>query len=95
MRRTSAPGCSSSTRRPRASRSPHSSPTTTSFARRPRPLAAVLGGTQCLHTNSLDEVLALPTEEAVEIALRTQQVIAYETGVTNTIDPLGGSWFVE
>jgi methylmalonyl-CoA mutase N-terminal domain/subunit len=58
-------------------------------------LAAVLGGTQSLHTNSLDEVLALPSEEAVEIALRTQQVIAYETGVTNTNDPLGGSWFVE
>jgi methylmalonyl-CoA mutase, N-terminal domain len=58
-------------------------------------LAAVLGGTQSLHTNSLDEVLALPTEEAVEIALRTQQIIAYETGVTNVIDPLGGSWFVE
>src|SRR5918999_937396 len=54
-------------------------------------LAAVLGGTQSLHTNSLDEVLALPTEEAVEIALKTQQVIAYETGVTNVIDPLGGS----
>ena len=58
-------------------------------------LAAVLGGTQSLHTNSLDEVLALPTEEAAEIALRTQQVIAYETGVVNVIDPLGGSWFVE
>jgi isobutyryl-CoA mutase large subunit len=58
-------------------------------------LAAVLGATQSLHTNSLDEVLALPTEEAVEIALRTQQVIAFETGVTNVIDPLGGSWFVE
>ena len=58
-------------------------------------LAAVLGGTQSLHTNSLDEVLALPSDEAVEIALRTQQVIAYETGVTNVIDPLGGSWFVE
>jgi methylmalonyl-CoA mutase N-terminal domain/subunit len=58
-------------------------------------LAAVLGGTQSLHTNSLDEVLALPTDEAVEIALRTQQVIAYETGVANVIDPLGGSWFVE
>jgi methylmalonyl-CoA mutase N-terminal domain/subunit len=58
-------------------------------------LAAVLGGTQSLHTNSLDEVLALPTEEAVEIALRTQQVIAYESGVANVIDPLGGSWFVE
>ncbi|HYZ46324.1 MAG TPA: methylmalonyl-CoA mutase family protein [Actinomycetota bacterium] len=58
-------------------------------------LAAVLGGTQSLHTNSLDEVLALPTEEAVEVALKTQQVIAYETGVTNVIDPLGGSWFIE
>ncbi|MGH2777618.1 MAG: acyl-CoA mutase large subunit family protein [Actinomycetota bacterium] len=58
-------------------------------------LAAVLGGTQSLHTNSLDEVLALPSEEAVEIALRTQQVIAYETGAANVIDPLGGSWFVE
>src|SRR3712207_5591011 len=58
-------------------------------------LAAVLGGTQSLHTNSYDEALALPTEEAVRIALRTQQVIAHETGVANTIDPLGGSWFVE
>jgi len=58
-------------------------------------LAAVLGGTQSLHTNSMDEVLALPTEKAVEIALRTQQVIAYETGVKNTIDPLAGSYYVE
>ena len=58
-------------------------------------LAAVLGGTQSLHTNSLDEVLALPTEEASEIALRTQQIIAYETGAANVIDPLGGSYFVE
>jgi methylmalonyl-CoA mutase N-terminal domain/subunit len=58
-------------------------------------LSAVLGGTQSLHTNALDEVLALPTEEAAEIALRTQQVIAHETGVANVIDPLGGSWFVE
>jgi methylmalonyl-CoA mutase N-terminal domain/subunit len=58
-------------------------------------LAAVLGGTQSLHTNSFDEALALPTEHAVKIALRTQQVIAEETGVTSTIDPLGGSWFVE
>ncbi len=58
-------------------------------------LAAVLGGTQSLHTNSYDEALALPTEEAVRIALRTQQVIAHESGVTNTIDPLGGSYFVE
>ncbi|MFY9588507.1 MAG: methylmalonyl-CoA mutase family protein [Actinomycetota bacterium] len=58
-------------------------------------LAAVLGGTQSLHTNALDEVLALPTEEAAALALRTQQVIAHETGVANVIDPLGGSWFVE
>ncbi len=58
-------------------------------------LAAVLGGTQSLHTNSYDEALALPTEDAVRIALRTQQVIAHETGVVNTIDPLGGSWYVE
>jgi methylmalonyl-CoA mutase, N-terminal domain len=58
-------------------------------------LAAVLGGTQSLHTNSYDEALALPTEEAVRLALRTQQVIAHESGVTNTIDPLGGSYFVE
>lgn len=58
-------------------------------------LAGVLGGTQSLHTNSHDEALALPTENAVRIALRTQQIIAHETGVTNTIDPLGGSWFVE
>src|SRR5579863_4512479 len=58
-------------------------------------LAAVLGGTQSLHTNSFDEALALPTEDAVRIALRTQQVIAHETGVANVSDPLGGSWFVE
>jgi len=58
-------------------------------------LAAVLGGTQSLHTNSLDETYALPTEEAVTIALRTQQIIAEESGVANTIDPLGGSYFVE
>jgi len=58
-------------------------------------LAGVLGGTQSLHTNSMDEALALPTEKAARIALRTQQVIAYETGVTNVVDPLGGSWFVE
>jgi methylmalonyl-CoA mutase N-terminal domain/subunit len=55
----------------------------------------VLGGTQSLHTNSYDEALALPSEEAVRVALRTQQIIAHETGVTNTIDPLGGSYFVE
>jgi methylmalonyl-CoA mutase N-terminal domain/subunit len=58
-------------------------------------LAGVLGGTQSLHTNSYDEALALPTEEAVRVALRTQQIIAHETGVANTIDPLGGSYFVE
>jgi len=58
-------------------------------------LAAVLGGTQSLHTNSLDEALALPTEEAATLALRTQQIIAHETGVANIVDPLGGSYFVE
>jgi methylmalonyl-CoA mutase N-terminal domain/subunit len=58
-------------------------------------LAAVLGGTQSLHTNALDEVLALPTEDAAKLALRTQQIIAHETGVPNVIDPLGGSYFVE
>jgi methylmalonyl-CoA mutase, N-terminal domain len=58
-------------------------------------LAGVLGGTQSLHTNSFDEALALPTEEAVRVALRTQQILAEETGVANTIDPLGGSYFVE
>src|ERR1700745_4218801 len=58
-------------------------------------LAAVLGGTQSLHTNSFDEALALPTEDAVRLALRTQQVIAHETGVVNTIDPLGGSYHLE
>jgi methylmalonyl-CoA mutase N-terminal domain/subunit len=58
-------------------------------------LAGVIGGTQSLHTNSMDETLALPSEKAVEIALRTQQIIAYEIGVTNVIDPMGGSWYVE
>jgi methylmalonyl-CoA mutase N-terminal domain/subunit len=58
-------------------------------------MAAVLGGTQSLHTNSFDEALALPTEDAVRIALRTQQVIAHETGAVNTIDPLGGSYYLE
>jgi len=58
-------------------------------------LSGVLGGTQSLHTNSMDETLALPSQKAAEIALRTQQLIAYETGVTNVIDPLGGSWFIE
>jgi methylmalonyl-CoA mutase N-terminal domain/subunit len=54
-----------------------------------------MGGTQSLHTNSMDETLALPSEKAAEIALRTQQLIAYETGATNVVDPLGGSWYVE
>ena len=58
-------------------------------------MSAVLGGTQSLHTNSMDETIALPSEKAAEIALRTQQLIAYETGVTNVVDPLGGSWFLE
>jgi methylmalonyl-CoA mutase N-terminal domain/subunit len=58
-------------------------------------LAGVLGGTQSLHTNSMDEALALPTEKAARIALRTQQVLAYETNVAHVADPLGGSWFVE
>ncbi len=58
-------------------------------------LAGVLGGTQSLHTNAMDETLALPTEKSAEIALRTQQLIAFETGVTNVVDPLGGSWYVE
>ncbi|HEX8451078.1 MAG TPA: methylmalonyl-CoA mutase family protein, partial [Longimicrobium sp.] len=58
-------------------------------------MAAVLGGTQSLHTNSMDETLALPTEKAVQIALRTQQILAHETGVANTIDPLAGSYYLE
>ncbi len=58
-------------------------------------LAAVLGGTNSLHTNSLDEALALPTKETATIALRTQQIIAHESGVTNVVDPLGGSYFIE
>jgi methylmalonyl-CoA mutase N-terminal domain/subunit len=58
-------------------------------------MAAVLGGTQSLHTNSMDETLALPTEESVQVALRTQQLLAYETGVANVIDPLGGSYYIE
>src|SRR5438045_3220996 len=58
-------------------------------------MAAVLGGCQSLHTNSMDETLALPSEHAATLALRTQQVLAYETGVTNTVDPVGGSYFVE
>ena len=69
---------------------PKSSPRTAYEA-----LAAVLGGTNSLHTNSLDETYAIPTEEAATIALRTQQILAEETGVANTIDPLAGSYFVE
>jgi methylmalonyl-CoA mutase N-terminal domain/subunit len=58
-------------------------------------MAAALGGTQSLHTNSMDETLALPTEESVQVALRTQQILAYETGVPNVADPLGGSYYLE
>jgi methylmalonyl-CoA mutase N-terminal domain/subunit len=58
-------------------------------------MSAVLGGTQSLHTNSMDEALALPSEQAVQVALRTQQVIAYETGVADTVDPLAGSYYIE
>ena len=58
-------------------------------------MAAVLGGCQSLHTDSMDETLGLPTEQAVTVALRTQQILAHETGVTRVVDPLGGSWFVE
>ncbi len=58
-------------------------------------LAAVLGGTQSLHTNSYDEALSLPTEKSVRIALRTQQIIAYESGVVDTVDPLGGAYYIE
>ena len=58
-------------------------------------LAAVLGGTQSLHTNGYDEAFSLPTEEAAKIALRTQQIVAYESGVADTADPLGGSYFIE
>ena len=88
-------GSCASTRRPPACRSPRSSPTTTSCAPRSRRSAAVLGGTNSLHTNSLDEALALPTAEAATLALRTQQIIAHESGVANIVDPLGGSYFVE
>src|SRR5437660_12738066 len=58
-------------------------------------MAAVLGGTQSLHTNSYDEALALPTEQAAQIALRTQQIIAYESGASQTVDPLAGSYYIE
>ena len=70
-------------------------PESTSSASTIQALAAVLGGTQSLHTNSMDEALALPSDKAVRLALRTQQVILHESGVTNTVDPLGGCYFVE
>ena len=70
---------------------PENNITRTSF----QALSAVLGGTQSLHTNSMDETLALPSQKAAEIALRTQQILAHETGVANVADPLGGSWYVE
>ena len=88
--RIRARGCCASTRRPRASALTAQQPLNNVVRTALQALAAVLGGTQSLHTNSIDETLALPTEEAVTIALRTQQIIAHETGVTNTVDPLGG-----
>ena len=94
-RRTRERACSGSTRRPAAPRSRRSSPRTTSCGRRSRRWRPCSAGTQSLHTNSFDEALALPTEQAVKIALRTQQVLGYETGVADTVDPLGGSYFVE
>ena len=60
-----------------------------------KPAAAVMGGTQSLHTNSRDEALALPTEASVQVALRTQQIVAYESGLADVVDPLGGSYYVE
>ncbi len=93
-RPTRRSGCVS-TPRPRASRSPRSSRTTTSSAPRSRRWQRCSAGPTRLHTNALDEVLALPSERAAQIALRTQQVIAEETGVANVADPLGGSWYVE
>ena len=84
--------CCARTRRPRACSLTAQQPLNNVVRVALQALAAVLGGTQSLHTNSLDETLALPTEEAVTVALRTQQIIAEETGVTNTVDPLGGSY---
>ena len=100
MQEPSAPrtprACScASTPRPPAPASPPSSPTTTWSARPIEALAAVLGGTQSLHTNAKDEALSLPTEASALLALRTQQVLAYESGATNTVDPLAGSYYVE
>ena len=88
-------GSCGSTRRPPACRSRRSSRRSNLIRTAIEALAAVLGGTQSLHTNSFDEALALPTEHAVRLALRTQQVIAHETGVVNTADPLGGSYYLE
>ena len=94
-RRIRAPGsCASTRRRPGVSLTAQQ-PEVNIVRTALEALAAVLGGTQSLHTNSFDEALALPTEHAVKLALRTQQVIAHETGVASTIDPLGGSYFVE
>ena len=84
-------GCCASTRRRRAVSLTAQQPMNNIVRVAYQALAAVLGGTQSLHTNSMDETLALPTEKAVQIALRTQQVIAYETGVADVVDPLGGS----
>ena len=84
-----------STPRPVAARSPPSSPRTTSCGSPLQALAAVMGGTQSLHTNGFDEALGLPTEQAAKVALRTQQIIGYESGVVDTADPLAGSYFVE
>ena len=86
--------CASTPRRP-AARSPRSSPTTTSSASRSRRWRRCMGGTQSLHTNGRDEALALPTEDAARIALRTQQIIGHESGVANTIDPFAGSYHIE
>ena len=94
-RRTSPPCGCGSTRRRRGVSLTAQQPMNNVVRTAIEALAAVLGGTQSLHTNALDEVLALPTEEAAKIALRTQQIIAHETGVPDVIDPLGGSYFVE
>ena len=94
-RRMRARGRCAFTRRRRDARSPRSSRTTTWCAPRCRRWPRCMGGTQSLHTNSLDEAWALPTELAATLALRTQQIIAHESGVANTADPLGGSYFVE
>ena len=92
---TRAAGRCASTARPPASPSRRSSRYNNIVRVAYQALAAVLGGTQSLHTNALDETLALPTEDSVRIALRTQQILAYETGVPNVADPLGGSYYVE